>query len=125
MEHADDPNDASDAQRSDCGAVDQSPCSEECKPRLYAGRLEIAREPGTREAHAYCPYRATMLRVSECFACNDCDGLAIDGCGKHSYVVCARAARDGVATEAWYDQTDAQVPVVAVRTTFVPPNEED
>ena len=94
------------------------------KPHLYAGRLEVAREPKSLEAHAYCPYRSTMLRVSECFACKDCDGLALDGCGKYSYVVCARAERDGVATEAWYDESDSEIPVVSVRTAFVPPHPE-
>ena len=95
-----------------------------CRPHLYAGRLEIAREPRTLEAHAYCPYRGTMLRVSECFGCRDCDGLALDGCGKYSYVVCARAEHDGIATEAWYDESDTDVPVVTVRTAFVGPYEE-
>jgi len=123
MQHAD-AHRAADAEDRDTAERDAASC-EECKPRLFAGRLEIAREPGTHEAHAFCPYRSSMLRVSECFACNDCDGLAIDGCGKHSYVVCARAARDGVASEAWYDEADPEIPVLAVRTSFVPPNEED
>jgi len=91
-----------------------------CKPGVFAGRLEIAREPRSHEAHAYCPYRGTMLRVGECFACTDCDGLALDGRGKHSYVLCARAEQDGLATEAWYDDSDAEVPVVSVRAAFAP-----
>ena len=91
-----------------------------CKPRLFAGRLEIAREPRSHEAHAYCPYRGTMLRVGECFACTDCDGLALERGGKHSYVLCARAEQDGLATEAWYDDSDPEVPVVSVRATSAP-----
>ncbi len=97
-------------------AADPEP--QACKPHLYAGRLEVAREPRSLEAHAYCPYRGTMLRVGDCFACPDCDGLALDAGGKHSYVVCARAERDGVATEAWYDDADVDVPVVSVRTAL-------
>jgi hypothetical protein len=76
------------------------------------GWLEIVREPGTAEAVAFCPYRSRMLHVADCFACKDCLGLAMDGRGKHSYVVCERAETDGIATaacpsEAPLDDTEA------------------
>ena len=84
--------------------------------RLYAGRLEVVSEPGTLEAHAYCPYRKDMLRVGECLACSEWCGLAMDPSGKHSYVVCERAERDGIATAAWYDERRIELegPVVSV-----------
>jgi hypothetical protein len=92
------------------------PADGEREARLYAGRLEIVSEPGTLEAHAYCPYRKEMLRAGECFACADCGGLAMDGSGKHSYVVCDRAERDGLATSAWYEEREVGLdgPMVSV-----------
>jgi hypothetical protein len=88
---------------------------------LCAGRLEIAREPETLEAHCFCPYRGRLLRVGECFACHDCGGLAIDARGKHSYVACDRAERDGLATEARFEPAaDGRVASI-VRVVHAPP----
>src|SRR5262245_66023227 len=85
------------------------------------GWLEILRESWTAEAVAFCPYRGRMLHVAECFACKDCAGLAMDGRGKRSYVVCSRAELDGIATTACpssspIDDDDAWLPRVLVVT---------
>ena len=93
-----------------------TPMNGEADPPLYAGRLEIVREPCTLEAHAYCPYRKQMLRVGTCFACSDCDGLAIDRSGHHSYVACGRAERDRIAVAARYEEraVGPEGPIVSV-----------
>lgn len=65
-----------------------------------AGWLQIVRQGGTAEAYAYCPYRGRMLRVQTCFACPDCSGLALSPRSRDSYVVCERAAADGLRVEA-------------------------
>jgi hypothetical protein len=93
-----------------------------------SGWLEIFTEPGTAEAHAYCPYRERMLRVAECFACTECAGLAMDGRGEHSYVVCARAEGDGIATMACAEPGDGGVTRCGstyARVITVPPLPDD
>jgi hypothetical protein len=66
---------------------------------LKPGWLTIIRETeDDREAKANCPYRETNVPVGTCFACSDYAGLAIDGPGRHSFVVCSRAEHDRIAT---------------------------
>ena len=71
------------------------------------GLLEIVHDD---EGHlaAFCPYRDKTVDANICFACKDCSGLALSPDGKTSYVVCDRAARDGVWVEGG-DERPAQV----------------
>lgn len=62
------------------------------------GLLEIVHDEEGRRA-AYCPYRDSTVDANICFACKDCQGLALSPDGKTSYVACDRAARDGIWVE--------------------------
>lgn len=62
------------------------------------GLLEIVYDEKGHLA-AFCPYRDKTVDANVCFACKDCSGLALSPDGKTSYVVCDRAARDGMWVE--------------------------
>lgn len=63
------------------------------------GLLEIVHDPNLPGLAAFCPYRDKTIDAGICFACKDCSGLALSPDGKTSYVVCERAAADGVWVE--------------------------
>lgn len=75
-----------------------SPPENSSRSSLKRGWLTIVSQLETnREAEVRCPYRPGMTSVHDCFECDDYASLAIDSAGHRSFVVCARAERDGVA----------------------------
>lgn len=72
------------------------------------GLLEIVHDAEGHMA-AFCPYRDKTIEAGTCFACKDCSGLALSPDGKTSYVVCDRAAKDGLWVEGGGDERPAKV----------------
>lgn len=70
------------------------------------GLLEIVHDEGGRLA-AHCPYRGQTVDANVCFACKDCQGLALSPDGNTSYVVCERAEHDGIWVEGGGDRPAA------------------
>lgn len=72
-------------------------CEHEPNPRL--GWLEIVQEEGNPAQRAFCPYRDRAIDAAVCYACKDCSGIALSPKSRRYYVVCERAAIEGVWVE--------------------------
>jgi|HubBroStandDraft_2_1064218.scaffolds.fasta_scaffold2162232_2 hypothetical protein len=59
-----------------------------------AGWLEVQDEADGSHVVVDCPRRGRVSR-RECLGCAHCEGPAIDGSGKHVYVVCTCPAGGG------------------------------
>jgi len=71
--------------------------------RSKLGLLELVHVHDKPGLAAFCPYRDKTIEASVCFACADCAGLALSPDGKTPYVVCERAAEDGLWVEGGGD----------------------
>lgn len=82
-------------------------CEHGHSPKL--GWLEVVQEEGSPQQRAFCPYRDRAIDAAVCYACKDCSGLALSPTSRRYFVVCDRAAADGMWVEGG---TEARPPLI-------------